>query len=137
MACRFTELIIDSHDPHALARFWADVLGWEIGELDPGLADEELAWLKPPSPAIPVIAFVPVPENKAVKNRVHIDVSATDRSRDEEVERVLALGATRADVGQGDDVSWVVLADPEGNEFCVLGSQVEADVSKWPWPGMD
>ena len=132
MACRFTELIVDARDPEALARFWGDVLGWEVGE-----PRGELAWLKPPSPAVPLIVFVPVPEGKSSKNRVHIDVSATDRSRDEEVERVLALGARRADVGQGEDVSWVVLADPEGNEFCVLGSQVESDLTRWPWPGMD
>ena len=132
MACRFTELIVDARDPDLLARFWGDVLGWEVGE-----SRDEFAWLKPPGPAVPLIAFVPVPEGKAVKNRIHIDVSPTDRSRDEEVERVLALGAHRADVGQGEDVSWVVLADPEGNEFCVLGSQVDADLTRWPWPGME
>ena len=132
MACRFTELIVDSHDPDSLARFWGEVLGWEVGG-----SEDETAWLKAPNPAVPLIVFVPVPENKTVKNRVHIDVSATDRSRDEEVERVLALGATRADVGQGEDVSWVVLADPEGNEFCILGSPADADLTRWPWPGMD
>jgi hypothetical protein len=132
MACRFTELIVDARDPETLARFWEDVLGWEVGE-----SKDEIAWLKPPGPAVPLIAFVPVPECKSVKNPIHIDVSPTDRSRDEEVERVLALGARRADVGQGEDVSWVVLADPEGNEFCVLGSQVDADLTRWPWPGME
>jgi hypothetical protein len=63
-----------------------------------------------------------VPENKVVKNRMHLDLSPIDRSRDEEVERLLALGATRAEVGQTGEESWVVLADPEGNEFCVLRS---------------
>src|SRR5687768_8309772 len=129
MACRFTELIIDARDPQALARFWSEVLGWEVGG-----SEGESAWLRPPTPAVPVILFLRVPEGKAVKNRLHIDVSPTDRSRDEEVERVLALGAQRADVGQGDDVKWAVLADPEGNEFCVLGSQVDADLTRWPWP---
>ncbi|MDQ3957925.1 MAG: VOC family protein [Actinomycetota bacterium] len=137
MATRFTELIVDAHDPEGLARFWGDVLGWEVGESQDAETDEALAWLKPPAPAIPIIVFVPVPDAKTVKNRLHIDVSPTDRTRDEEVERLLSLGATRADVGQGDDVSWVVLADPEGNEFCVLGTQVDADVSKWPWPDME
>jgi Glyoxalase-like domain len=132
MACRFTELIVDARDPDLLARFWGDVLGWEVGE-----SKAEIAWLKPPSPAVPLMAFVPVPEGKSVKNRIHIDVSPTDRTRDEEVERVLALGAQRADVGQGEDVSWVVLADPEGNEFCILGSQVDADLTRWSWPGME
>ena len=130
MACRFSELAIDAHDPQAQARFWADVLGWKADE------HEGLHFVQPPNPATPLIVFAPVPEEKSVKNRVHIDVSPTDRSRDEEVERVLALGATRADIGQG-DVSWVVLRDPEGNEFCVLGTQVDADLTKWPWPGMD
>ena len=132
MACRFTELIVDARDPDLLARFWGDVLGWEVGE-----STDELTWLKPPDPALPLIAFAPVPEDKSVKNRIHIDVSPSDRSRDEEVERVLALGAQRADVGQGEDVTWVVLADPEGNEFCVLGSQVDAELTRWPWPGME
>jgi hypothetical protein len=61
---------------------------------------------------------------KTTKNRLHLDVNATDRDQDAEVERIIALGATRADIGQG-DVSWVVLADPEGNELCVLRSRVE------------
>ncbi|MDQ4125990.1 MAG: VOC family protein [Actinomycetota bacterium] len=130
MACRFTELIVDANDPEALAGFWSQVLDWEASER------EGLWWLRPPAAAIPLIVFVPVPEGKSTKNRVHIDVSPTDRTRDEEVDRLLALGATRADVGQGDDVGWIVLTDPEGNEFCVLGSQVEADLTRWPWPGM-
>ncbi len=130
MACRFTELIVDANDPAALAGFWSQVLGWEAVER------EGLWWLKPSAAAVPLIVFVPVPERKSTKNRIHIDVSPTDRTRDEEVDRLLALGATRADVGQGDDVGWIVLTDPEGNEFCVLGSQVEADLTRWPWPGM-
>lgn len=129
MANRFTELIVDAYDPKAQARFWAEVLGW------PATEHEGTDFLMPPNPATPVLVFVPVPEEKSGKNRVHIDVSPTDRSRDEEVERLLELGATRADVGQG-EAAWVVLRDPEGNEFCVLGSQVESDLAKWPWPGM-
>ena len=127
MACRFSELIVDARDPGALARFWEQVLGWRFD------GDDDLPVLIPPDPAIPLIVFVPVPDDKSVKNRVHIDVSPTDRTRDEEVERILALGATRADIGQG-DADWAVLRDPEGNEFCVLGSQVDADLKKWPWP---
>lgn len=130
MACRFTELIVDANDPQALAGFWSQVLDWEAGQT------EDLWWLKPPLAAVPLIVFAPVPEKKSTKDRIHIDVSPTDRTRDEEVDRLLALGATRADVGQGDEVSWVVLADPEGNEFCVLGSPVDADLARWPWPGM-
>ena len=129
MACRFTELIIDARDPGAQAHFWEQVLGWRAEER------HGLPFLIPPDPAIPLIVFVPVPEGKSVKNRVHIDVSPTEGTRDEEVDRLLAIGATRADIGQV-DVEWVVLRDPEGNEFCVLGTQVERDLRKWPWPGM-
>jgi catechol 2,3-dioxygenase-like lactoylglutathione lyase family enzyme len=129
MASRFTELSIDAHDPESQARFWAEVLGWKAGER------EGLHFLLPSDPASPLLVFAAVPEEKSVKNRVHIDVSPIDRTRDEEVERLLALGATRADVGQG-EVDWTVMRDPEGNEFCVLGSKAEADLRKWPWPGM-
>jgi hypothetical protein len=73
-------------------------------------------------PVPPTLTFAYVPESKTVKNRLHLDVSPTDREQDEEVRRLLGLGARHADVGQG-DVDWVVLADPEGNEFCVLASR--------------
>jgi len=115
MSVRFSELVIDCRDASSLARFWHEVLGWEMATTP----DEGEIELRGPADA-PTLLFIPVPEAKTVKNRLHIDVSPVGTSRDEEVERVLALGATRADVGQGDDVSWVVLADPEGNEFCVL-----------------
>nr|BFF16215.1 hypothetical protein GCM10025699_75180 [Microbacterium flavescens] len=71
--------------------------------------------------SLPGLLFVRVPEAKTLKNRLHLDFRPDDQ--DAEVERLLALGATRSDVGQTSDVSWVVLADPEGNEFCVLGSR--------------
>jgi hypothetical protein len=129
LACRFTELIVDASDPRAQAHFWSQVFGWQATEHD------GVHFVMPPAPAIPLVAFVKVPEEKSVKNRLHIDVSPTDRTTAEEVERLLALGATHADVGQ-EDAPWVVLRDPEGNEFCVLGSRVEGDVSRWPWPGM-
>ena len=116
MACKFTELVVDARDPHAIARFWCDVLGYEITD-----ADDEGVEIK--GAEGPAIVFGRVPEPKTVKNRVHIDVNATDRDQMEEVERIKALGATEIDIGQR-DVSWVVLADPEGNEFCVLRSRV-------------
>ncbi|WP_017591712.1 VOC family protein [Nocardiopsis potens] len=125
MASRFTELEIDCADPGRLARFWCSVLGYEVhGEEEGGL----VVTIGPPAgpgggeragPVPPVLTFARVPEGKTVKNRVHIDVSPSDREQDEEVRRLLDLGARHADVGQGDE-SWVVLADPEGNEFCVL-----------------
>lgn len=123
MASRFTELIIDSHQPRRLAEFWCAVLGYAISEESDGFV-EIAAWQPDEEamrdrPGAPTLVFVPVPEAKAVKNRLHIDVSPIDRSRDEEVERLLALGARRVDIGQGEQ-TWVVLADIEGNEFCVL-----------------
>ncbi|MDQ4095620.1 MAG: VOC family protein [Actinomycetota bacterium] len=115
MASAFTELCIDCSNPQLLAEFWSGVLDYKITE---STGDE--VEIVGPEGSGPSILFVTVPEEKTVKNRLHIDVSPTDREQDEEVERILALGASHADVGQGPDVSWVVLADPEGNEFCVL-----------------
>ncbi|MFH9611031.1 VOC family protein [Streptomyces sp. NPDC017448] len=128
MAGKFTELAIDCADPARLARFWCAVLDYEVRE-----EDEEEGVVTIGSPAVPegkdrpgpvppVLTFARVPEGKSVKNRLHIDVNPTDREQGEEVERLLALGARRADVGQG-GAGWVVLADPEGNEFCVLATR--------------
>jgi predicted enzyme related to lactoylglutathione lyase len=113
MSSRFYQLVIDSRDPRALARFWAQVLEQPILSEE----DDEVT-VGADEYAFPGLCFVPVPEGKPVKNRLHIDLNPDDR--DAEVDRLLALGATRADVGQAPDVTWVVLADPEGNEFCVL-----------------
>jgi len=123
LTSRFTEINIDCHDPRRLAAFWCAVLGYSV-------IDESEEWIEIAgasvapeevrrAPKPPTLVFVPVPEAKSVKNRLHIDVSPVDCSRDEEVERLLGLGASHVDVGQGQQ-SWVVLADPEGNEFCVL-----------------
>src|ERR1044071_5827594 len=119
MASRFTELIIDCLDPPRVAAFWAAALGWQVTESDP--QGVEIAG--PPGTA-PRLVFVPVPEKKSLKNRVHIDVNPVGCERDEEVERLIGLGARRVDVGQGEQ-TWVVLADPEDNEFCVLGTRLE------------
>jgi hypothetical protein len=125
MTSRFTELVIDCHQPRTLAAFWCGVLGYEV--IDEGDDSVEIASWQPTAEAVrerpcpPTLLFGRVPESKTVKNRLHIDVSPIDRGQDEEVERLLALGARRVDIGQGEQ-SWVVLADPEGNEFCVLRS---------------
>ncbi|MEU8596155.1 VOC family protein [Streptomyces globisporus] len=128
MAGKFTELAIDCADPSALARFWCSVLDYEVQGVEEG---EEVVTIGPPSvpegknrpgPVPPALTFARVPEGKTLKNRLHIDVNPTDREQDEEVERLLALGARRADAGQG-GASWVVLTDPEGNEFCVLATR--------------
>jgi catechol 2,3-dioxygenase-like lactoylglutathione lyase family enzyme len=123
VASRFTELAIDCHDHDRLGRFWSEVLGYDVIDRSDG-PDEFFVQLQGPEGAGPTILVVRTPDRKVVKNRLHIDVSPTDRTQEEEVERILGLGATHADVGQGEQ-SWVVLADPEGNEFCVLRSRVE------------
>jgi predicted enzyme related to lactoylglutathione lyase len=110
-------VVVDADDCGLLARFWSNVLGWRITHQ----TDDEVA-IEPPegSPEVdvaPDILFVKVPDRKVVKNRLHFDLRPKDQEA--EVERIVELGATRADIGQS-DVSWVVLADPEGNEFCVL-----------------
>ena len=114
MAVRFTELCIDCSDPQRLAEFWSAVLDYKITE-----ADDEGVAIQGPEGSGPLVLFIKVPEGKTVKNRLHIDVSPTDGGQQQEVERILDLGARKIDIGQG-DVSWVVMADPEGNEFFVL-----------------
>ena len=117
MPLLISQLVVDAHDPAAQARWWREVLG---GRLDDGDPDEVGLALEG---GLPELLFVRVPEAKSVKNRLHLDVRPQDGSDQEtEVRRVLDLGARRVDVGQGPDVTWVVLADPEGNEFCILRS---------------
>jgi hypothetical protein len=126
VASKFTELAIDCADPHGLARFWCSVLGYEVQGEDDGIVTIGSPMApegkRHAGPVPPTLTFARVPEGKTVKNRLHIDVNPTDREQDEEVRRLLDLGAQHATVGQG-DVSWVVLADPEGNEFCVLADR--------------
>jgi len=116
MGVRFYTVVVDSHDPKQLAEFWAQVLDWKIVYDAP---DEVV--VARDDDTYPGLIFVPVPESKAVKNRLHIDLAPDDR--DEEVRRIEALGAKRVDVGQTPENTWVVLADPEGNEFCVLSTR--------------
>jgi hypothetical protein len=120
MACRFTELIVDATEPERLAEFWSAVLGWP----PTGTYEEGAIELADPAGARPTLLFVAVPEPKTVKNRLHIDVNPVGCDQSEEVDRLLALGARRVDIGQGQP-SWVVLADPEGNEFCVLSTRLD------------
>jgi glyoxalase superfamily protein len=121
MGCRFTELVVDSSDPEPIARWWAEVLGYAVTEVQTNAVE-----IAGPPGSGPTLVFVRVPEPKVVKNRLHIDVNPTDRDQDDELARLLGLGAERADVGQGDDVRWVVLTDPDGNEFCLLRTRAEA-----------
>ncbi|MDQ1602995.1 MAG: hypothetical protein QOE01_840 [Actinomycetota bacterium] len=124
MACRFTELIIDCHDPASLAEFWAQVLGYTVSETSAEGGEHHYVELEGPTGSGPKLLLLRAPDTKTVKNRLHIDVNATDREQAEEVERIIGLGAKPVDIGQGEQ-SWVVLADPEGNEFCVLRGRVE------------
>ncbi|MDQ4052543.1 MAG: VOC family protein [Actinomycetota bacterium] len=108
-------IVIDAHDLPGLARFWCAVLDWQV------LSEREREVVIGSAVDAPVgICFMPTPDRKRVKNRLHLDLTTSADDRDDEIERVLALGATRVDVGQTGDESWDVLADPEGNEFCVV-----------------
>ena len=130
MASRLTEISLDCHDPVRLADFWTAALDWVVLNSDDGLVeigpsrsdDDALLDAVRSGHVAPTMFLAAVGEEKMVKNRMHLDLSPIDRSRDEEVARLVALGASRADVGQTGEESWVVLADPEGNEFCVLRS---------------
>jgi len=115
MALQWEQVIVDARDPVALGHWWATALGWTVvGEDADGIE------IQPAPGVMPGLLFVAVEEGKSGKNRLHLDFRPQDR--DAEVDRLRQLGATLADVGQ-DDVSWVVLADPEGNEFCVLSGR--------------
>ena len=118
MDIRIQCLVVDAHDCELLARFWSAALGWRITvETDDEWAIEPPAD-SPEADAAPDILFVRVPDEKTVKNRLHLDLRPVDQQT--QVQRLVDLGARRADIGQPDDVSWVVMSDPEGNEFCVL-----------------
>jgi predicted enzyme related to lactoylglutathione lyase len=119
VALEWEQTIIDAVDPVRLGEWWRAALGWVTVNEDPDEFE-----IRPAPERLPGLLFASVPEAKSIKNRLHLDFRPDDR--DAEVERLLALGATRVDVGQGEQ-SWVVLADPEGNEFCVLSSRRAPD----------
>ncbi|EFL21106.1 glyoxalase [Streptomyces himastatinicus ATCC 53653] len=114
----------DAHDPYALARFWSRLTGYAITDEDAPGDDEVL--IESGQPGVPGLLFLRVPDDKTVKNRVHLDIQPPSGTRDEEVERLLGLGARVVDDRRTEDgMGWVVMADPEGNEFCVERSAVE------------
>jgi len=115
MSLEWEQTIVDARDPVRLGNWWREALGWVVVNDDPDEFE-----IRPAEDRLPGLLFAQVPDRKQTKNRLHLDFRPDDR--DQEVERLLMLGATRADVGQGES-SWIVLADPEGNEFCVLGSR--------------
>jgi predicted enzyme related to lactoylglutathione lyase len=115
MPVRLHHIVIDAHDLPRLARFWTEALGWKV------LSEREREIIIGTDENAPVgICLMPVTDEKVVKNRVHLDITTSAEDRDQEIERLLALGAQRADIGQTGKESWTVLADPEGNEFCVI-----------------
>ncbi|MFI9169506.1 VOC family protein [Streptomyces lincolnensis] len=113
MNLEWEQVMVDSADPTALGRWWAEALGWVVVD-----DSAETFEIRPEQDRLPGLLFVRVPEKKTIKNRLHLDFRPEDQEA--EVTRLLALGARRADLGQGEQ-SWVTLWDPEGNEFCVLG----------------
>jgi catechol 2,3-dioxygenase-like lactoylglutathione lyase family enzyme len=124
MACRFTEIVVNCRDAEALAAFWSEVLGYrELSREDDAI---EIGPEEGFGRAAPTLVFSPSTDPPPAKLRWHVDVSPTDRDQDAELERLLALGARPADVGQTGEESWHVLADPEGNEFCLLRRRVPA-----------
>jgi predicted enzyme related to lactoylglutathione lyase len=125
MGVRINEIVVDCLDPHRLAAFWCAVLGWVVTDSDEDEVEVRPAGTDDRTSPVPSLMFGRVAEPKAVKDRLHLDVVATTGSdQAAELERLLALGATPLDIGQG-PVSWHVLADPEGNEFCLLRGVVE------------
>jgi catechol 2,3-dioxygenase-like lactoylglutathione lyase family enzyme len=122
MACRISELVIQCRDPQRLAAFWCEALGFSVLGTDDGVVGigprEGFGGLQP------TLVFIPTAEPQAGRLRLHFDVNATDRDQDAELERLLKLGARPADIGQTGEESWHVLADPEGNEFCLLQTRL-------------
>jgi catechol-2,3-dioxygenase len=118
LACRISELVLDCRDPEQLAAFWCEVLGYQVLEkADDGIEIGPAAGFGGPQPTLILSQSA---DPKRDKLPLHIDVNPTDRDQDAELERLLSLGARHADIGQSGEESWYVLADPEGNEFCLL-----------------
>ncbi|MFI6774027.1 VOC family protein [Nocardia sp. NPDC050412] len=126
MSCRITELVIDCADPQRLADFWCEVLGY----VELGWEGDDHLEIGPPGTGFggpqPTLLFGRSTEPKRGKLRLHLDVNPTDRDQEAELERLLAAGARKVDIGQPGAATWHVLTDPEGNEFCLLRRRVEA-----------
>ncbi|WP_433223488.1 VOC family protein [Dactylosporangium sp. CS-047395] len=125
MTVRIRHITIDCADPYRLSLFWSAVTGYQEAPNDPNLPTHDQALILAPDGSAGLL-FIRVPEPKSVKNRIHFDVQPLDATRDEELERVLALGASQVDdFRRPDGTGWVVVADPEGNEFCIERSPAE------------
>ena len=114
MTLEWEQTVVGAEDPAGLGRWWSEALGWVIVNDDPREFE-----IRPEPDRIPGLLFLQVDDPKPAKNRLHLDFRPDDQAAG--VHRLLELGARRVDIGQG-DVPWVVLADPEGNEFCILGA---------------
>ena len=126
---RLTEIALDCHAPERLAAFYAELLGWqELGRHQP---DQEGGYVQigPWEGAEPTMLLIQVPDPTPGKLRMHLDLSPLPGERDAQVDRALSLGATRVDIGQGEQ-TWVVLGDPEGNEFCILRGRALPDTQE-------
>ncbi|MFJ4681592.1 MULTISPECIES: VOC family protein [Kitasatospora] len=124
MACRISELVLGCREPEVLARFWCEVLDFVVlGREDDGSV--EIGPREGFGGAQPTLFLSARAEPEPGKSRLHIDVNPTDRDQDAELERLLALGARPADIGQTGEESWHVLVDPEGNEFCLLKARIK------------
>ncbi|WP_064456916.1 VOC family protein [Streptomyces hygroscopicus] len=116
-------ITFDAHDPYALARFWSRLTGYPLEDSGP---DDDEVLISPGQPGVPGLLILRVPDTKTVKNRVHLDIQPPSGTRDAEVERLIGLGASVVDDRRTDDgLGWVVMADIEGNEFCVERGAVE------------
>lgn len=121
MSSRIAQVAIDAEQPQVIAEFWCAVLGWVVHQVEDGVV-----WcIGPADGSWPGIDVGPTQDAKSGKNRLHLDLRADGASTQDELARLLALGARKVDIGQGADVSWTVLADPEGNEFCLLKGTVQ------------
>jgi hypothetical protein len=125
MACHIATTTVDSRNAFTQSLFWSAVLGFAENPDDPNKPEHEECLIQSPD-GIQRILFIDVPEAKQVKNRIHFDLEPTDITRDEELRRLLDLGATQIDDRRlADGRGWVVLSDPEGNEFCILRGAAE------------
>jgi predicted enzyme related to lactoylglutathione lyase len=135
MVSHISHLTIDAHDPYLLSRWWSEVLDFHEDPDDPNLPDHEECMIFSADGAQKLL-FITVPDDKIVKNRLHLDLRPTEGDRDAELARLLSVGATQvADRRTPEGRGWVVLADPEGNEFCILRSVAEAEAHPWPDAG--
>ena len=116
MTAQWTTLVVDANDPESLASFWANALRWDQHATDP--TDGSVV-VGDPERRLPILLFLSTRETKSLKNRLHLDVNPIGCNQQEELDRLVRLGAREVDIGQR-DAAWVVLADPEGNEFFLL-----------------